>query len=214
MTLLCTCVSTNDDVLASSMPKHHQPASTSIAGGAFTTAQQPETLPFDVTHAGFLPLGLVGVDPSPVVPSASIPAWVPLRKPYCSASYSMSGGQLAIEEECSWEAGMQLCRYSNVILARPDGEILLCAYQVGSKMSSARQLQTGGRYQLPPKPQGIPPDLAESFDSWKHNVCQAAQMVSTKSSKTASVADGMVRAYQVTHACCVISLVRRPHTTL
>ncbi|KAL3139492.1 hypothetical protein ABBQ38_003816 [Trebouxia sp. C0009 RCD-2024] len=91
-------------------------------------------------------------------------------------------------------------RYSNVILARPDGEILLCAYQVGSKMSSARQLQTGGRYQLPPKPQGIPPDLAESFDSWKHNVCQAAQMVSTKSSKTASVADGMVRAYQV-HVC-------------
>lgn len=126
----------------------------------------------------------------------------------------MSGGLLPMEEECSWEAGMQLCRYSNVILARPDGEILLCAYQVGSKMSSARQLQTGGRYQLPPKPQGIPPDLVEPFDSWKHNVCQAAQMMSTKSSKTASVADGMVRAYQVRLTCYVISHVWRAYTTL
>lgn len=94
---------------------------------------------------------------------------------------------------------MQVCRYSNVILARPDGEIVLCAYQVGSKMSSARQLQTGGRYQLPPKPQGIPPDLAEPLDTWQHNVWQAAHMVSTKTGKPASVVDGMVRAYQVRH---------------
>lgn len=94
---------------------------------------------------------------------------------------------------------MHLCRYSNVILARPDGEILLCAYQVGSKMSSARQLQTGGQYQLPPKPQGIAPDLAESLDSWQQNISQAAQLVSEKTGKAASVADGMVRAYQVTH---------------
>ena len=98
-----------------------------------------------------------------------------------------------------------------MILARPDGEILLCAYQVGSKMSSARQLQTGGRYQLPPKPQGIPPDLTEPFDSWQNNISQAAQMVSEKTGKAVSVADGMVRAYQVTHTCmsCVVITLTR-----
>lgn len=96
---------------------------------------------------------------------------------------------------------MRVCRYSNVILARPDGEILLCAYQVGSKMSSARQLQTGGHYQLPPKPQCITPDPAELLDSWQNNVSRAAQMVSEKTGKIVSVADGMVRAYQVIHTC-------------
>ena len=92
----------------------------------------------------------------------------------------------------------QVCRYSNVILTQPDGKILVCAYQVGSKMSSARQLQTGGHYQLPPKPQGIPPDLTEPFDSWQNNISLAAQMVSEKTGKAVSVADGMLRAYQVT----------------
>ena len=83
------------------------------------------------------------------------------------------------------------------MVAEPNGNILVCAYQVGSKMSSARQLQTGGTYQPPPKPQGIEPDLSESFDSWQQNVCQAVQMVSEKTGKPGSVATGMVRAYQV-----------------
>ena len=95
---------------------------------------------------------------------------------------------------------MPCCRYSNVILAEPDGNILLCAYQVGSKMSSARQLQTGGTYQLPPKPQGIAPDLTETFDTWQQTVSQAAQMVCDKTGQAASLSDGMVRAYQV--SCC------------
>ena len=71
-------------------------------------------------------------------------------------------------------------------------------------MSSARQLQTGGHYQLPPKPQGIPPELTESIDRWQNNISQAAQMVSEKTGKAVSVADGMVRAYQVTdiHVMC------------
>lgn len=94
---------------------------------------------------------------------------------------------------------MPICRYSNVILAEPDNTILLCAYQVGSKMSSARQLQTGGTYQVPPKPQGLAPDLAELLDSWQQTVSQAAQMVSDKPGKATTVADGMVRAYQVRH---------------
>ena len=68
-------------------------------------------------------------------------------------------------------------------------------------MSSARQLQTGGHYQLPPRPQGILPDLTEPVESWQNNVSQAAQMVSEKTGREVPVADGMVRAYQVTHTC-------------
>ncbi|KAA6421415.1 MAG: hypothetical protein FRX49_08692 [Trebouxia sp. A1-2] len=87
-------------------------------------------------------------------------------------------------------------RYSNVVLAEPSGNILLCAYQVGSRMSSARQLQTGGTYQLPPQPQGIEPDLSESFDSWQQNITQAAQMLSGQTGQPALLHKGMVRAYQ------------------
>ncbi|KAL0055410.1 hypothetical protein WJX82_000207 [Trebouxia sp. C0006] len=87
-------------------------------------------------------------------------------------------------------------RYSNVVMAEPNGNILLCAYQVGSRMSSARQLQTGVTYQLPPQPQGIQPDLSESFDSWQQNITQAAQMLSEQTGQPALIDKGMVRAYQ------------------
>ena len=103
------------------------------------------------------------------------------------------------------QAEVMWCRYSNVVLAEPHGSILLCAYQVGSKMSSARQLQTGGRYQLPPKPQGIAPDIAQSLHTWQQTVSQAAQMVSDKAQVCASVADGLVRAYQVCYCCASIT---------
>ena len=87
-------------------------------------------------------------------------------------------------------------------MAEPNGNILLCAYQVGSRMSSARQLQTGGTYQLPPQPQGIQPDLSESFDSWQQNITQAAQMLSEQTGQPALIDKGMVRAYQVfSHTC-------------
>lgn len=89
------------------------------------------------------------------------------------------------------------CRYSKVICAEPNGNITLCAYQVGSKMSSARQLQTGGTYQLPPAASGIQPDQQEAFSTWQANVTQAAQLVQQKQGRAASVADGVVRAYQV-----------------
>ena len=109
------------------------------------------------------------------------------------------------------------CSYSNVILTEPDGTILLCAYQVGSKMSRARQLQTGGSYQLPPKPQGIQPDLNESFASWQTNITQAAQMLSSKTAQpAASVARGMVRAYQVHPSTMLYSMPLysiSPHAT-
>ncbi len=73
-------------------------------------------------------------------------------------------------------------------------------------MSSARQLQTGGTYQLPPQPQGIEPDLSESFDSWQQNITQAAQMLSEQTGQPALIDKGMVRAYQVllTHATIVL----------
>lgn len=91
-------------------------------------------------------------------------------------------------------------------MAEPNGNILLCAYQVGSKMSSARQLQTGGTYQLPPQPQGIEPDLSESFDSWQQNITQAAQMLSEQTGQPALIDKGMVRAYQVLLTCATKAL--------
>ena len=84
-----------------------------------------------------------------------------------------------------------------MVLTDVASSILLCAYQVGSKMSSARQLQIGGTYQLPPKPQGIEPDLNEAFATWQQNVTQAAQMLAQKGKTAPSVAGGLVRAYQV-----------------
>lgn len=37
-------------------------------------------------------------------------------------------------------------RHSNVVLTDVDGQIKLCAQQIGSKQSSVRQLQVGSQY--------------------------------------------------------------------
>lgn len=67
-------------------------------------------------------------------------------------------------------------------------------------MSSARQLQTGGTYQLPPPASGIEPAMQEAFSTWKDNVTQTAQLIQQKQGRAVTVADGLVRAYQV--SCC------------
>lgn len=64
-------------------------------------------------------------------------------------------------------------------------------------MSTARQLQTGGTYQLPPQASGIQPDKQEPFSDWQQNVTQGAQLIQQKQGRAATAADGLVRAYQV-----------------
>lgn len=58
------------------------------------------------------------------------------------------------------------CRYSNLVLADSASTILLCARQVGSKLSSFRSLQDGGNYSLPPEQKGLPPNKYLVFDEW------------------------------------------------
>ncbi|EFJ52975.1 hypothetical protein VOLCADRAFT_78603 [Volvox carteri f. nagariensis] len=68
-----------------------------------------------------------------------------------------------------------MARYSNVILASADGEVLAAAYQarkelgegVGGMLSSHRQVQVGRTYSLPPQLYGVPPSAAPSFDQWR-----------------------------------------------
>lgn len=80
-------------------------------------------------------------------------------------------------------------RTSNVVVTNEEGRILLCAYQVlgqkcdacvtsiaqvGSKMSSVRQVQTGSVYQLPPPGLGLSPSPSLSLDEWRSTLTSVA----------------------------------------
>lgn len=58
------------------------------------------------------------------------------------------------------------CRYSNLLLVDSSSTILLCARQVGAKLSSFRSLQDGGSYSLPPAQGGLNPEQLKSADEW------------------------------------------------
>ena len=61
-------------------------------------------------------------------------------------------------------------KYSNVILANADGQIVTAAHQVSSKQSSLRAIQTGDLYSLPPKRFSSIPKSEETFKDWKENI--------------------------------------------
>ena len=91
---------------------------------------------------------------------------------------------------------MHAHRYSNVILVDASRSILLCAYQVGGRMSSMRQLQTGGTYQLPPMASGLQPSAADSRESWQDAVTETAHQIGAKSGSKAGVGSALVRTFQ------------------
>lgn len=77
-------------------------------------------------------------------------------------------------------------RYSNAILSKAGGSVLAAGHQVGSKMSSARVVQVGRPYALPPAPPGIPPDACTSFADWQSSVLAAASTGNGASPATVS----------------------------
>ncbi|GAQ80351.1 hypothetical protein KFL_000520210 [Klebsormidium nitens] len=72
-------------------------------------------------------------------------------------------------------------RYSNVVLTSPQGEVIACAYQVGSKMSSLRTLQTGSQYVLPPPASGLSPTDVQTLDDWADVLVRVDQPTASKS---------------------------------
>jgi predicted ribosome quality control (RQC) complex YloA/Tae2 family protein len=61
-------------------------------------------------------------------------------------------------------------QYSNAILVNEDGEIVTAAHQVSAKQSSLRPIQTGDRYELPPRSLLPSPSLTEPFDLWQERL--------------------------------------------
>lgn len=61
-------------------------------------------------------------------------------------------------------------KYSNVVLANQDNQIVTAAHQVSSQQSSVRPIQTGQPYESPPILTDPIPTLAESRDRWQERV--------------------------------------------
>lgn len=61
-------------------------------------------------------------------------------------------------------------KYSNVILANQENQIVTAAHQVSSQQSSVRPIQTGDRYELPPSLTDPIPTLTESLERWQERV--------------------------------------------
>lgn len=61
-------------------------------------------------------------------------------------------------------------KYSNVILANQDNQIITAAHQVSAQQSSVRPIQTGQPYEIPPALTGPTPTLNESFDRWQERI--------------------------------------------
>jgi predicted ribosome quality control (RQC) complex YloA/Tae2 family protein len=61
-------------------------------------------------------------------------------------------------------------QYSNAILVNDAGEILTAAHQVSAAQSSLRPIQTGDRYELPPRSLLPAPSLAEGFGAWQERL--------------------------------------------
>jgi predicted ribosome quality control (RQC) complex YloA/Tae2 family protein len=61
-------------------------------------------------------------------------------------------------------------KYSNVVLANQDNQIVTAAHQVSSQQSSVRPIQTGHPYELPPILTDPIPTLTESFERWQERV--------------------------------------------
>ncbi len=74
-------------------------------------------------------------------------------------------------ETALWHLYVEIMgKYSNVILANQDNQIVTAAHQVSAQQSSVRPIQTGQPYELPPSLTGPVPKLAEPFDRWHERI--------------------------------------------
>ncbi len=62
-------------------------------------------------------------------------------------------------------------RHSNFLLLNSKGKVITLAKQIKNSQSRLRPIGTGDTYTFPPPLKGLVPDLNESFNSWKNNIC-------------------------------------------
>jgi len=75
------------------------------------------------------------------------------------------------DEEALWHLYVEIMgKYSNVILASADNQIVTAAHQVSEQQSSVRPIQTGKPYVSPPPIRGKLPFLSESLENWRDRV--------------------------------------------
>lgn len=74
-------------------------------------------------------------------------------------------------EPARWHLYVEIMgKYSNVVLANQDNQIVTAAHQVSAQQSSVRPIQTGEPYELPPPLTDPTPMLTEAFDRWQERV--------------------------------------------
>ncbi|MDB9312628.1 NFACT RNA binding domain-containing protein [Spirulina sp. CS-785/01] len=74
-------------------------------------------------------------------------------------------------EDPLWHLYVEIMgKYSNVILTDAQNQIITPAYQVGSKQSSVRTVQTGQPYEPPPPLMGKIPTREETYSDWQERV--------------------------------------------
>jgi predicted ribosome quality control (RQC) complex YloA/Tae2 family protein len=74
-------------------------------------------------------------------------------------------------EPALWHLYIEIMgKYSNVILATQENQIVTAAHQVSSQQSSVRPIQTGQPYEIPPKLTDPIPSLSESCDRWRERI--------------------------------------------
>ena len=62
-------------------------------------------------------------------------------------------------------------RHSNILLLDKAHKIITLGKQIKESQSRLRPIGTGDIYTSPPPLKGLKPDLSESFNSWKNNIC-------------------------------------------
>ncbi len=75
-------------------------------------------------------------------------------------------------EETEKELVVELMgRHSNILLLDRVSKVITLGKQIKDSQSRLRPIGTGDKYTSPPTLKGLVPDLSESFDSWKDNIC-------------------------------------------
>lgn len=75
------------------------------------------------------------------------------------------------DEDALWHLYVEIMgKYSNVILATADNQIVTAAHQVSEQQSSVRPIQTGKPYFPPPAIRGKLPVLTDALEDWRDRV--------------------------------------------
>ncbi|MGB3615219.1 MAG: NFACT RNA binding domain-containing protein [Elainellaceae cyanobacterium] len=75
------------------------------------------------------------------------------------------------DDDILWHLYVEIMgKYSNVVLATADQQVITAAHQVGPRQSSVRAIQTGQPYQAPPALRDPQPRLSEPQSVWQERV--------------------------------------------